>query len=204
MTTLHSTSLYCSVCHHPNRAGSRFCTACGSELPTENNANTGRRVRRRWLKWGGIGCGGLIALVIIGIVLGAIFGGGAGDEDSGPVVVSATTPSPTSTIIASPTPLALIDPRRIWDDYLSNETRANRTWKGDWLALKMGPIDEIEDDGRVLMYVDGSVWNYIELDFKNDDDVIELNRGDTVIAICKLSGFELDSWLNFKDCKYPE
>ena len=47
-------------------------------------------------------------------------------------------------------------------------------------------------------------WEHIELDFKNDDDVFDLNRGDSIVAICKLSGFELDSWLNFKDYRYPE
>ena len=72
------------------------------------------------------------------------------------------------------------------------------------MTLRVGPIDEIEAGGKVRVYMDSVGWNYIELDFKNDDDVIALDIGDTVVAICKLSGFELDSWLNFKDCKYPE
>ena len=47
-------------------------------------------------------------------------------------------------------------------------------------------------------------WNHIELDFKNDNDVFDLNRGDTIVAVCKLDGFDLDSWLNFKDCRFAE
>ena len=195
------TTLFCPACRHTNRVGDRFCTACGAALPDTTrptqSTHTHGRPPRRWLKWAGIGCGGLITLIVVGIVLGVVFGGRSTDEnDSASIVLSTTAPSPT--------PLVSVNPRVIWDDYLANETRANSTWKGDWLALRLESIDEIEDGGRVLKYMGEFGWDYIELDFKNDDDVIHLNIGDTVVAICKLSGFELDSWLNFKDCKYPD
>ncbi len=193
---------YCPKCRQTIQESDRFCTSCGATLsltpqpsqatpqPSQAASSTGKPPRR-WLKWGGIGCGGLVALVVFMIVLGAIFGGN-GEENENPDSSS------------SPTQLTPIDPLVIWNDYLRNETRANNTWKGEWLALRVGPIDEIEDGGKVRVYMDEIGWDHIELDFKNDIDVFDLDIGDTVIAICKLSGFELDSWLNFKDYSYPE
>ena len=199
------TARYCPACRQIVQEGDKFCTSCGTTLPSSppspqvapQASNSTEKPQRKWLKWTGIGCGGLLAVIILVIILAVALGGESSED--GPSVSSernATSPNAT--------PVRPIDPRVIWDDYLSNETRANRTWKEDWLTLRMGPIDEIEDGGRVLMYMDQIGWNHIEMDFKDDDDVLHLARGDFVTAVCKLSGFELDSWLNFKDCRYPE
>ena len=192
---------FCPACRSVIQDTDQFCTSCGATLSVARESpqatNSTGRSPRRWLKWGGIGCGGVIALFIILVIIGLVIGEESDEQEDSGTVGAVTSGS-------SPTPLVPIDPRVIWDDYLSNETNANKTWKGDWLLLRMGPIDEIEDGGRVLIYMDEFGWNHIELDFKNDDDVLDLRRGDTGIVECKLSGFELDSWLNFKDCRYAE
>ena len=99
--------------------------------------------------------------------------------------------------------MSTINVRTIWNDYENNETRANKTYKTGWLQVEMGYIDKIEDMGKVRMDMDDFGWSHVELDFKNDDDVLGLEPGQSLIAVCKLSGFELDSWLNFKDCRFP-
>ena len=112
------TPLFCSACRHANSVGDRFCIACGSALPPatqpQNNANAGRRTRRKWLKWTGIGCGGFIALFVVVIVLAAIFGGDMEErEEPEPARVASSKPSPTlensvldQTAVVSPTPRA--------------------------------------------------------------------------------------------------
>ncbi len=107
------------------------------------------------------------------------------------------TPEPTST------PMSTINVRTIWNEYENNETRANKTYKAGWLQVEMTYIDKIEDEGRVLMNMDDFGWSHIELDFKNDDDVLDLDSGQSIVAVCKLSDFQLDSWLNLKDCRFP-
>ena len=91
----------------------------------------------------------------------------------------------------------------IWREYESNETRANQLYKQGWLTVQLDTITEIESGGDVRMNVDSFGFNYISLDFKNDNDVLDLNPGESITAVCKLSGFQLDSWLNFKDCRFP-
>ena len=146
---------FCPACREVVRESDRFCTSCGETLSfppqTQQTTDSTARPPRRWLKWGGIGCGGLIAVLILIVILGLVFGEGA-EQSEEAVSVSAETAMP------SPTPVKPIDPRDIWNDYLSNETRANKTWKGDWLTLKLGPIDEIEDGGRVRMNMDTLGW----------------------------------------------
>ena len=89
----------------------------------------------------------------------------------------------------------------IWEDYQTNETRANSLHKGKWFRIKLELISEIESDGRVLMHTNTYGTDYIELDFKNDEDVLHLRQGQSLVAICKLSGFDLDSWLRFEKCR---
>ena len=134
-----------------------------------------------------IGCGGLLGVLILIIVIVAVATGGSGTEPR-----------------ESAPPTRLYDVIEIWNEFEANETRANKTYKGIWLTLRMERISKIESGGRVQMDVDTLGGNHIEFDFKNDDDVVPLNPGQSVTAICKLSGFVLDSWLNFRDCRFAQ
>ena len=141
------------------------------------------------LKKIGIGCGAFVGIIILIAVIVAIAGGGGGDEYSSDE--------------ADATPPPFVNAQAIWREYESNETRANNPYKNIWLRVQLDTISKVESGGKVQMYMDSSGFNHIELDFKHDDDVLELNPGQSVTAICKLSGFELDSWLNFRDCRFP-
>ena len=140
------------------------------------------------LKKLGIGCGGLLAVIIVIAVIVMVSssggnGGGSPEEAAAPpLAVNATT---------------------VWDDYQANETRANAQYKEKWLQVTLPTISEIEADGKVRMDVDELGFNHIELDFRDDSDVLELNRGQSITAVCRLYGFQLDSWLEFNDCRWP-
>ena len=92
----------------------------------------------------------------------------------------------------------------IWDAYLINETRANVDYKGRDLLVQLDRIDEIESDGKILRYMGMFQWEHIELDFKNDEDVLDLNPGRSIEAVCRLRGFQLDLWLQFNNCRLPD
>ena len=93
-----------------------------------------------------------------------------------------------------------IDAMDIWWDYESNEPRANETWKGRWLYLKLPSADTIETGGKVRMEMDPYGLNYIEFDFKDDDEVLRIERFDSVVATCQLRGLQLNLWLWFSGC----
>ena len=74
----------CSQCQGSVSQGATFCSHCGAAVgnipgnfvssdPSPERSGGGFR---RLLKWGGIGCGGLIVLIIALIVLAAIFSSG--------------------------------------------------------------------------------------------------------------------------------
>ena len=92
---------------------------------------------------------------------------------------------------------------KIWFDYEDNEPRANEVWKGRWLYLSMNPVDQIETGGKLRMYMDQFQLNHIEMDFKEDDQVLAVDRGDSVNAMCKLRGMQLGLWLQFNECHLP-
>lgn len=140
------------------------------------------------LKKLGIGCGGLLAVIIVIVVIVMVSSSGG---NSGGSPEEAATP-----------PLA-VNATTVWDDYQANETRANAQYKEKWLLVTLPTISEIEAEGKVRMDVDELGFNHIELDFRDDSDVLELNRGQSITAVCQLSGFELDSWLNFHNCRWP-
>ena len=64
----------------------------------------------------------------------------------------------------------------IWSDYEINEERANVTWKGRWLYLRMGSIDKIDSGGKVQMNLDGFGLKTVVFDFADDSEVVPLNR----------------------------
>ena len=109
--------------------------------------------------------------------------------------------APTETPPPEPSePVNAID---IWNDYQENETRANKEWKGKKLLVTLERITSVQDGGKVQRYMDAAGFSHIELEFKNDDDVVDLNRRDTVTAVCELRGFQLDTWLEFHRCEWP-
>ena len=141
------------------------------------------------LKKLGIGCGGLLAVIIVIVVIAIASGGGGGNGGGSPSV--------------SETPPQVVNPTQVWNEFAENETRANERYKGKWLQVTLPTISKIESNGRVQMEVDEFGFNHIELDFRNDSDVIDLNPGQSITAVCQLDGFQLDSWLEFDDCRWP-
>ena len=158
MTILRSWSrpTPCPVCRRTNRVGARFCTACGTALtqvaqpPQTGNAR--RTLRNRRLKRAGIGCGSLVVLVVVLIVLAAIIDSEIGDSEGpdqarianpepSPVPERAEltpTPMPTATLTpvptATPTPLPTATPApmpirlelaRLLNEYDKNKVRAD-------------------------------------------------------------------------------
>ncbi len=80
---------FCSSCGSALGPNARFCSSCGVAVtaanpriyPTQPAPSQLAKPRRRWLKWGGIGCGGLLGGIIIIIILGAIFSEGSNDVE---------------------------------------------------------------------------------------------------------------------------
>ena len=144
------------------------------------------------LKKIGIGLLIFFGLIIVIVIIVAVSGGGGDSDDA-----------PGGNGNGVPTPPPLVNAMTIWREYEANETRANHIYKQGWLTVELDTISEIESGGDVRMNVDSSGFNHISLDFKNDNDVLDLNPGQSIVAVCKLSGFQLDIWLNFKDCRFP-
>ena len=142
------------------------------------------------LKKLGIGCGGLLAVIIVIVIIVSVSSSGGGNGGGGAPAVTVTPPQ-------------VVDPMQVWNDFAENETRANERYKGKWLQVTLSSISKIEDNGRVQMNVDEFGFNHIELDFRDDSDVIDLNPGQSITAVCKLYGFQLDSWLEFNECRWP-
>ena len=139
------------------------------------------------LKKVGIGCGAFVAIIVVIVIIVSVAGDG-GDNEAVPSLQLLET----------------INVRDIWADYENNETQANNTYKGDrWLAVKLDDITKIESGGKVRMDMDGYGSEYIELDFKNDDDVFTLKAGDSVVVICQLYGFQSNAHLEFDNCRWP-
>ena len=72
----------CSQCGGNNPQGAMYCERCGTSIektPQNLNPNSqveqgNRSASKKLLKWGGIGCGGLLAIFILLIIIGTIFG----------------------------------------------------------------------------------------------------------------------------------
>ena len=118
MTVLRSWSrpTPCPVCRRTNRAGARFCTACGTALtqaaqpPPPGNAR--RMLLNRRLKRAGIGCGGLVVLLVVVIVVVAVFGSDTRDSEGADqvrVVNPEASPTPERAE-ATPTPVSMDTP----------------------------------------------------------------------------------------------
>lgn len=161
-----------------------------------------------------VGCGFIIVIAIIVSVALAVMCGPPDDDDevTAPRSTSATdktaTPLPKSTPTPRPqptsTPPPAVNAMDVYYEYLDNEPRANQVYKRRWLTVTLNDIDPIEDGGKVVRWINPG--ERIQLDFKNERDVLRLDPGDDVTAVCKLAGKETQ-WLaggfvvRFFDCR---
>lgn len=121
----------------------------------------------------------LVAFIAVIVVLAMMCG-----PDDGESVSQPRTYRPTST------PPPVVNAADLFYEYQRNETRAN-AYKRRWLTVTLTRIDEIGSGGEVRkQMISGMNPGRIQLDFKNERDVMRLNPGDSVTAICKLAGKE--------------
>ena len=104
-------------------------------------------------------------------------------------------------------PTGMPDPPQVRADqimstYMSNEVKANATYKGQWFTVTAGPITKVESGGQVKVQI--RTLLSMTLDFADDSDVIELNPGDQITAVCLVKGFFLNMDLLFDGCKWPQ
>ncbi len=116
---------YCSKCGSETTPGQSFCQRCGAAL----NATTASSARvtyptaqrggfGKFLKWGGIGCGGFIAFFVILAIVGSIIGTESENNtstvrmtpDATSTVVATSAPTQISTAIPTPTPMPTAPP----------------------------------------------------------------------------------------------
>ena len=108
----------CIKCGSELSPGQSYCQRCGTPL-NDPSANIGRVAQpttrgggfKRFLKWGGIGCGGFVALFVMLGIFGAIVGTEGDNGDSTVKIVpdatntlDATTDSPGRVSTATPAP----------------------------------------------------------------------------------------------------
>ena len=80
----------CPNCGTESSERTAFCTQCGASFPKR------RGTAKKILKWGGLGCGGLLGLfIVIAIIVGVTTGKPSPDEQETPTrALSSGTPSP--------------------------------------------------------------------------------------------------------------
>ena len=90
--------MICPNCRVEIQDGANFCAQCGLQIAKRRGG------ARTFFKWSAIGCGGLIGLFVIIVILAAIFG--SSDEDLPPRTAAASpTPEATHTPVPTPTPV---------------------------------------------------------------------------------------------------
>ena len=102
-----------------------------------------------------------------------------------------------------PTPPPHYGAADLYYEYGANETRANSLYTGKTLTITLTGITRIADNGRVLKRM-GSMGGLIQVDFKDDREIIHLNPGDSVTAICQVDGapeYTMGQSLSFSGCK---
>ena len=120
------------------------------------------------------------------------------------VTPTATRVLPTSTPTkVPPTSPPHFDASDLFDEYRKNETRANSLYTGKTLTVTLNGINRIGASGRVLKRMDEWGFSLIQLDFEVDSQVVHLNPGDSVTAICKVGGLssEYSFSLSLEECR---
>ena len=161
-------NVQCHSCKEWTTPG-EFCTYCGANL-----ANT-KKGGRKFLKWTGIGCGGLFGLFVLLVILAVIFGEDVGSEESvgqetalgntspstvTPVETLAPTntllptfeptfapaPTPTNTPLPTPTPLLTLAITQLKQEYDANKIAADQVYEGKFIRVTGGQIYNISRD----------------------------------------------------------
>ena len=100
--------------------------------------------------------------------------------------------------------------KKVFNDYQANEDLANETYKGKRWIVEVPSVYEINEGGEVIFSINCYVgepycvpWDYVSLDFKEDSDVWELSKGDSVEANCAFSFHStiLGENVSFDDCR---
>ena len=173
---------YCTNCGNEISQNASYCQQCGSAQTDAHStvSSTAQATKKsggfkKAMKWGGIGCGGLIGIFVILIIIGSV-AGTAGDgesptesADSGrtiqatappatsnpasvvdPTPTPTATPTPTSVPTATPTPVPIqIDLSDLLDEYDKNKVRANTKLRflenGKVPVSTSGYVSEVEE-----------------------------------------------------------
>ena len=123
----------CPNCGNDNRDEATFCTQCGAPIPKRSGK------LKRIFKWAGIGCGGLIGLFIVIIIIGAIASSG-NDGNSVTAPVPTYIPLPTATFEEQKSVSTQIP----YDDlFRNNEAHVG---KKVWYEAKVVQVVEKGDD----------------------------------------------------------
>ena len=172
---------YCPSCGGEVADSARFCTHCGTSRETPipaapaqepaNQQQSGGR-KRGCLKWGGIGCGGLLAIVIMIIIIAAIVssGDGGGTAQSRP-------PGPTPTFqeaMAQATLVSYDDLFRNNDAYIGQTVR----FQGKIIQVVEGPGEDYQfrvnvTRGEYAWDWDDTVYLHYSGPRLLEDDIIE-------------------------------
>ena len=165
--------MICSNCGNYNREEAAFCNQCGASIrkPASNS--------RRIFKWAGIGCGGLIGLFIVIVIIGAIASSG-NDGNSVTVPMPTYIPLPTPTFassgnggnvatvamptyipLATPTPIPVSTAMQATSPATDREAlvafyyaTGGPKWRNDWNWLTDKPLEDwkgvtTDSNGRV-------------------------------------------------------
>ena len=99
----------------------------------------------------------------------------------------------------NPEEVAQVNAIAILNSYQSNETLADKQYKGKWFRVRLENVDKIEAGGKVKKRTDS--FDDIVLDFRDDNDVLKLRPGQSMEAFCKLSRYEWGD-LQFRYCRW--
>ena len=223
---------YCSECGGEISQGASYCRHCGTSL-TNVLANTDSSPRptqkgggfRRIMKWGGIGCGGLIGLIVILIIIGSIIVATDENEDSNeraapastdrvgatagvpsrtPSATPTQTPIPTATPIPTPIKVRLAE---LLGEYDQNPVRANARLRyqenGKTPVSTSGYVSQVKEF-YVSITPTRDDYSFQELNCYYADirAALQMTKGQFVSATGRVSGTDGSSELNMFACEF--